>query len=130
MALAYNTRRATRDLDGVFEPKRVVYEAVRRIATRHPDLPDDWLNDGVKGLMLGEDPDATVVFQHPGLNVRVASPRYLFSMKVAASRVEQDDDDIAILFGLAKASGQWRRPWTTSRRSTRTSDWSRSRSTS
>lgn len=30
MALAYNTRRATRDLDGVFEPKRVVYEAVRR----------------------------------------------------------------------------------------------------
>lgn len=80
--------------------------------------------------MLGEDPDATVAFQHPGLNVRVASPRYLFSMKVAASRVEQDDDDIAILFGLAKASGQWRRPWTTSRRSTRTSDWSRSRSTS
>ena len=51
--------------------------------------------------MLGEDPDATVAFQHPGLNVRVASPRYLFSMKVAASRVEQDDDDIAILFGLA-----------------------------
>ena len=100
MALAYNTRRSTRDLDGVFEPKQAIYEAARRVAGRHQDLPDDWLNDGVKGMMLGEDPDATVVFQHPGLNVRVASPRYLFSMKVAASRVEQDDDDIAVLFRL------------------------------
>lgn len=102
MALAYNTRRSTRDLDGVFEPKTVIYEAARRIAARHGgQVPDDWLNDGVKGFMLGEDPDATVTFQHPGLNVRVASPRYLFSMKVAASRVEQDDDDIADLYRLS-----------------------------
>lgn len=102
MALAYNTRRSTRDIDGVFEPKQVIYEAARRIAERHGDeLDEDWLNDGVKGLMLGPDPDATVVFQHPGLHVNVASPRYLFAMKVAASRVEQDDDDIAVLFRLS-----------------------------
>ena len=102
MALAYNTRRSTRDIDGVFEPKTVIYEAARRIAARHPgDLDEGWLDDGVKAMMLGEDPDVTVAFQHPGLNVRVASPRYLFSMKVAASRVEQDDDDIAVLFRLA-----------------------------
>lgn len=102
MALAYNTRRSTRDIDGVFEPKAVIYQAARRIAARHVgDLDEDWLNDGVKAMMLGEDPDSTVAFQHPGLNVRVASPRYLFCMKVAASRVEQDDDDIAILFRLA-----------------------------
>jgi hypothetical protein len=30
MALAYNARRATRDLDGVFEPKQVVYHALSR----------------------------------------------------------------------------------------------------
>lgn len=101
MAMAYNTRRATRDLDGVFEPKQLVYAAARRVAVRHPGLPEDWLNDGVKGFLLGEDPAATVVFQHPGLNVRVASPRYLFSMKVAASRVELDRDDIAVLFRLS-----------------------------
>jgi hypothetical protein len=102
MALAYNARRATRDIDGVFEPKRVIYEAAARIAARHQgSVPDDWLNDAVKGYLLGEDPDATVVFQHPGLNVRVASPRYLFTMKVAASRVEQDDDDIAVLYRLS-----------------------------
>lgn len=102
MALAYNTRRATRDIHAVFEPKATVYEAARRVATRHPDdLGEGWLNDSVKGFMLGADPDATVAFQHPGVTVRVASPRYLFAMKVAAARVEQDDDDVAALYRLS-----------------------------
>ncbi len=103
MALAYNTRRATRDIDAVFEPKSVVYEAADRVAARHwdEDLPDGWLNDGVKGFLLGADPAATVAFDHPGLRVRVASPRYLFAMKVVASRVERDADDIAVLYRLS-----------------------------
>ena len=72
MALAYSTRRSTRDIDGVFEPKQVIYDAARRVAARHPGLPDDWLNDAVKGFLLGDDPEATVTFDHPGLRVRVA----------------------------------------------------------
>ncbi|MGH9189738.1 MAG: DUF6036 family nucleotidyltransferase [Acidimicrobiales bacterium] len=103
MALAYNTRRATRDIDGVFEPKTLVYEAAARIAAHHhTELDEDWLNDGVKGFLLGEDPAATVVFDEPGLRVRVASPRYLFAMKVVAARVERDADDIAALYGLSR----------------------------
>jgi len=105
MALAYNTRRAARDIDRVFEPKTIVYEAARRVATRHDDLPDDWLNDAVKGFLLGDDPAATVVFDHPGLRVRVASPRYLFAMKIAASRVERDADDIVALHRLSGFEG-------------------------
>lgn len=101
MALAYNTRRATRDLDAVFEPKAIVYAAARRVAERHEELPEDWLNDAVKGFLLGDDPAATVAFDHPGVCVRVASPRYLFAMKAAASRVERDADDIATLYRLA-----------------------------
>ena len=101
MALAYNTRRSTRDIDAVFEPKAVVCQAAQRVADRHPELPDDWLNDAVKGFLLGDDPAATVVFDHPGLRVRVASPRYLYAMKVAASRVERDADDIAVLHRLS-----------------------------
>jgi hypothetical protein len=99
MALAYNTRRATRDLDAVFEPKQVVYDVARRVAERN-GLPDDWLNDAVKGFLPGDDPEATVLFEHPGLRVRIASPRYLFAMKAAASRVARDTDDIAELFRL------------------------------
>jgi hypothetical protein len=102
MALAYNTRRATRDIDAVFEPKAVVYDAARRVAARHsPDLPDDWLNDTV-GFLLGDDPAATVAFDHPGLRVRVASPRYLMAMKIAAARVDRDADDIVALYRLSR----------------------------
>jgi hypothetical protein len=99
-ALAYNTRRSTRDLGAVFEPKAVVYEAARRVGERH-DLPPDWLNDAVKGFLPGADPNATTVFEHPGLSVRVASPEYLFAMKAIAARVERDADDLIQLYRLS-----------------------------
>jgi hypothetical protein len=83
MALAYSTRRATRDLDAVFEPKQAIYDAAGRVGDRH-GLPHDWLNDGVKGFLPGPDPDATVMFDRPGLAVRV----------------ERDSDDLRALFEL------------------------------
>lgn len=100
MALAYSARRATRDLDAVFEPKQVIYEVAHRVGERH-GLPDDWLNDGVKGFLPGSDPGATVLFDRPGLAVRIASPRYLFAMKMLAARVERDVDDIEVLYRLS-----------------------------
>jgi hypothetical protein len=100
MALAYNTRRATRDLDAVFEPKSVVYDAARRVGLKH-GLPPDWVNDAVKGFLPGEDPNATTVFDRPGLSVRVASPRYLFAMKAIAARIERDADDLIQLYRLS-----------------------------
>ncbi len=100
MALAYNTRRATRDLDAVFEPNQVVYAAARKVAERH-GLPEDWLNDAVKGFLPGDDPNATLLFEKPGIAVRVASPRYLFAMKAVAARVGRDFDDLRQLYRLA-----------------------------
>jgi Nucleotidyltransferase of unknown function (DUF6036) len=100
IALAYNTRRSTRDLDAVFEPKSVVYAAAGRVA-EHNGLPADWLNDAVKGFLPGEDPNATTVFDRPGLSVRVASPRYLFAMKAIAARVDRDYDDLIQLYRLS-----------------------------
>ncbi len=50
IALAYNKRRITADVDAIFEPKEVVYAAAARVAGRHPGVPADWLNDGVKGF--------------------------------------------------------------------------------
>jgi hypothetical protein len=99
MALAYDTRRATRNVDAVFEPKAAVYAAARRVAARH-GLPDNWLNDAVEGFLLGDDPEATVAFTHPGVRVRVASPFSLFVLKIMAARVERDADDIAALWQL------------------------------
>ena len=96
MALAYNTRRATRDVDGVFEPKLVIYEVADEVGARH-GLPPGWLNDSVKGLLPGPDPEARELLELPGLRVTVPSPQYLLALKVAAARVDRDADDIRVL---------------------------------
>jgi Nucleotidyltransferase of unknown function (DUF6036) len=100
MALTYSTRRATRDLDAIFEPKQTIYEIAQQLAERN-GLPSDWLNDGVKAFLPGDDHNATVLFDRPGLSVRIASPRYLFAMKVLAARVERDQDDLRVLYRLS-----------------------------
>lgn len=96
MALAFDARRMTRDIDGVFEPKSEVYRAAADVAVTL-DLPDDWLNDAVKGFVPGTDPDAVPIFVRPGLAVSAASARFLLAMKLRASRPEQDVDDITFL---------------------------------
>jgi hypothetical protein len=57
MALAYSSRRVTRDIAAVFEPKTAIYDAAARVAERL-GLPDDWLNDGVKVFLPGADSEA------------------------------------------------------------------------
>jgi len=98
MALAYSARRATRDIDAIFEPKAAIYDAARAIAEAQ-GLPDDWLNDAVKGFAPGEDPERRLVFSTPSLEVAAASPEYLLAMKLLASRVDQDVEDIRTLYG-------------------------------
>ncbi len=100
MALAYSARRSTADLDAVFEPKQVIYDVAGAIA-RDRSLDTGWLNDAVKGFIPGPDPNATVFFDTPGLVVRIASPRFLLAMKLLASRLERDEDDIRVLLRLS-----------------------------
>lgn len=99
MALAYDSRRATRDLDAVFAPTTVVRDAAARVGERH-GLEPDWLNDAVKGFLPGDDPDPRLYFESPSLRVSVASPRYLLAMKLRAARVDVDVDDIRLLYRL------------------------------
>jgi len=98
IALAYDERRATRDIDAVFEPKNVVYEAAATVAEQH-DLPSGWLNDAVKGFLAGDDPEAAPVLDLPGLRCLTASPRALLALKVLAHRVGEDEADVRLLAG-------------------------------
>lgn len=88
LALGYEAREATRDVDARFEPKAVIYEAAMRIAERH-GMRTDWLNDAMKGFLHGDDLDRRVVIDHPALRVFVASPTYLLAMKLLSARVER-----------------------------------------
>ena len=100
MALAYSTRRSTADLDAVFEPKSAIYAVATQIAEER-SLPHTWLNDGVKGFLPGADPNATVLLDVAGLRVTVVSPRYLLAVKLLASRVERDEDDLRLLLAIS-----------------------------
>jgi hypothetical protein len=96
IALAYDARRSTRDIDAVFEPKLAIYEAAAEVAERF-ELPAGWLNDAVKGFLAGDDPDAAPVLDVPGLRCMAASPRMLLALKVLAHRVGEDEGDVMFL---------------------------------
>jgi hypothetical protein len=101
MALAYDERRATRDIDAVFEPKARIY-AIASVMAEDLALPPGWLNDAVKGFLGGPDPHAAPVLDAPGIRVLAASPAMLLGLKVLAHRAGEDDDDIQV---LARALG-------------------------
>lgn len=105
VALAFDERRATRDIDAVFEPKLIVYEEAAALADQL-GLPEGWLNDSVKGFLAGPDPWPTNVFEVPGLRVQSASPEMLLALKCLAHRLGEDDDDVRLLarhLGLTEA---------------------------
>jgi hypothetical protein len=100
LALAYDARRSTRDVDAVFEPKMRIYELAAEVAVER-GLPPDWLNDGVKGFLPGPDPFEGPVLDLPGLRVQAASVPMLLALKVLAARIGEDDDDVALLCRMA-----------------------------
>lgn len=97
IAMAFDQRRSTRDIDAVFEPKMVIYEAAAQVADQL-GLPVGWLNDAVKGFLV-PDPEASPVLEVPGLRCLAASPRILLALKVLAHRVGEDEDDVRLLAG-------------------------------
>lgn len=99
IALAYSTRRVTKDVDAAFEPKAIVYEAAAKVADEL-GLPADWLNDGAKAFMPGVDADAQPLPEVEGIEVSTASPRYLLAMKLMATRFGEDDEDIEMLLRM------------------------------
>lgn len=94
--LAYDARRATRDIDAVFQSHGVVLDEARAVA-EELGLPQWWLNEQASVYVApGGDAAAPRVFDHPGLRVSAASPEHLLAMKVLAAR-RRDSDDIRFL---------------------------------
>lgn len=96
MALAYDSRRATRDIDAIFKPHGIVLDEARALAVER-GLPAWWLNEQASAYVApGGDPDAPRSFDHPGLRVLTASPEHLLAMKAMAAR-RRDSDDLRLL---------------------------------
>lgn len=93
MVLQFNARPSTKDIDAVIlQPReaRLVRQLAKQVADEF-DWPEDWLNDGAKGYLVGIS-KGEIVFQSPGIEARAPSIEQLLAMKLSAWR-----DDIDIL---------------------------------
>lgn len=97
IALEFDTRRVTADVDAVLHPETTVRDEAEAMAADH-GLPENWLNDKVKAFLPGGD-DQAIPWSVPGLSVALASPEHLLAMKMAAYRPGQDQEDLVLLFG-------------------------------
>jgi hypothetical protein len=94
MVLAYNARQATHDVDVVIlSPKEA--QIARKLAQRvaqELEWPDDWLNDGAKGFLLGIS-QGPIIFSATGIVVRRPEVAQLLAMKLSAWRDDVDIED-------------------------------------
>lgn len=98
MCLVFNTRAATKDVDGYFQPSPIIRRAAADIARKN-GIPVDWLNDGVKGYLSAQgEYDPYLSLSH--LTIFAAQPEYLFAMKCLAMRIGEefyDEEDVRFL---------------------------------
>lgn len=94
MVLSYRARQSTRDVDAVIiapREARLVRALARQVAEEN-DWPEDWLNDGAKGYLVGIS-DGPVLFNAPGIEARSPSLEQLLAMKLSAWRDDLDISD-------------------------------------
>lgn len=100
MAMQYDERRATRDIDAVvLSGHGPLIEEVRSMALLH-DLPTTWLNEQAASYVARvADADSSIVFDHPNLSVAAASAEHLLAMKMLAARAS-DVPDLRLLLSV------------------------------
>jgi hypothetical protein len=106
MLLKVQNREVTKDIDAYFNPGQAnaIREAARVIADRE-GLPQDWINDGVKGFFYAQPPTERWA-EYPGLRVYIPTLDYLFVMKVVAGRPQDIEDIKALAYELKLSNTQ------------------------
>lgn len=100
MALVLGSRDVTKDIDAYLSaPTEPIRQAVLRVASEL-DLPQDWLNDGVKGFFYGTPPQS-LWREYPALRVYAVTVDYMLAMKVLAARNDDREDTKALLQSLS-----------------------------
>lgn len=101
MCLVHSARDMTKDIDALYEPKEIINQLVKKIAEEE-ELPEDWLNDGVKGFVAPNAPTEEFMTLD-GLKVTTVKAEYLLAMKLMSARYgEKDAEDIRFLLNKLK----------------------------
>lgn len=93
LCLVHGARASTRDVDAFFKPGKIVRAAAARVAAAN-DLPENWLNDAVKGF-FSDRGTFTVYLDLEHLIVFAADPAYLLAMKCLSARIGEEFHDVA-----------------------------------
>jgi hypothetical protein len=100
MALVYDARPDTKDVDAIFKPSSQIREAAARVAEAN-QLRPDWLNDAVKGFLVPHQQQILLDFSN--LKVFVPEADYLLAMKAISARTNTlDAADVRFLIDLLK----------------------------
>lgn len=100
MALVYDARPDTKDVDAIFKPAAQIREAAHKVASKH-GLEPDWLNDAVKGFLAPHN--QRILFDFSNLKIYVPEPDYMLAMKAISARVNSlDAVDVKVLIDLLK----------------------------
>jgi hypothetical protein len=98
MALVYDARPDTKDVDAIFKPSTQIRDAAIRVANAN-HLRDDWLNDAVKGFLVPHQ--QRILFDLSNLKVFVPEADYLLAMKAISARSNTlDAADVRFLIDL------------------------------
>jgi hypothetical protein len=105
MVLAFSSRLTTKDVDALFQPAQTIREIARHVAAEQ-HLPEDWLNDAVKGfLSTRHETTGGNLPQFPHLRLAMPVAEYLLAMKCMAARLggtEGEPSDVADLVFLVR----------------------------
>lgn len=104
MVLEYRERQSTRDVDAVIiapREARLVRVLAKQVAEER-DWPEDWLNDGAKGYLVGISA-GPILFNAPGIEARAPSLEQLLAMKLSAWRDDLDISDARRLLQEVKS---------------------------
>ncbi len=95
MALVYETRQSTKDIDALFEPTQELRRIATTIAKRH-DLEDDWFNDAAKAFIDTSRMSFEPVMDMEALRVLRPDDEGMLAMKLASAREDSKDADDAV----------------------------------
>ena len=104
MCLVFQARKATKDIDGIFEPTAELRKASHKVAKKF-GLPESWLNDAAKAY-FHIDPPREDVMELSHLRLWAPKADYMLAMKCISARFDTHDrDDVEFLIeylGLKK----------------------------
>ncbi len=97
IALSFNERRSTTDVDALLYPAEPILEIAGQMAL-DLNLAEDWLSDSVKQFVPFVSLDSwTEIISVDGAEVFVGSTELLLAMKLKANRGQRDSKDIYLL---------------------------------